>query len=202
MKLDGAVWDNEELSGRTENIRILKWLPQSDLLRHPKIKLFITQGGLQSTDEAISAGVPLIGIPMLADQWYNVQKYVYHGIGEELDFETLTEEQLTNTIYKILTNESYRHNIIRLRTLMLDQPMKPLERAIWWIEHVLRHGGAKHLRAPSANVSWSQYLELELSLHIKNERLETRQITSRNICDYNNWRASWNRVRLILRIIK
>lgn len=45
---------------------------------------------------------------------------------------------------------------------MLDQPMKPLERAIWWIEHVLRHGGAKHLRAPSANISWSQYLELEL----------------------------------------
>ena len=40
--------------------------------------------------------------------------------------------------------------------------MKPLDKAIWWIEHVLRHGGAKHLRAPAANMSWAQYLEFEL----------------------------------------
>ena len=45
---------------------------------------------------------------------------------------------------------------------MLDQPMKPLDRGIWWIEHVLRHGGARHIRAPAANMSWAEYLEFEL----------------------------------------
>ena len=45
---------------------------------------------------------------------------------------------------------------------MADQPMPPLERAVWWTEHVLRHRGGKHLRAPAANMSWAQYLELEL----------------------------------------
>lgn len=45
---------------------------------------------------------------------------------------------------------------------MDDQPSKPLERAVWWTEHVLRHGGAQHLRAPAANISWAQYLELKL----------------------------------------
>lgn len=65
---------------------------------HPNLKLFITQGGLQSTDEAISAGVPLIGIPLLADQWYNVQKYVRHHIGVQLDIEFLTEEKLIKAI--------------------------------------------------------------------------------------------------------
>ena len=45
---------------------------------------------------------------------------------------------------------------------MLDQPMKPLDRGIWWIEHVLRHGGARHLRAPAANMSWAEFLEFEL----------------------------------------
>ena len=49
---------------------------------------------------------------------------------------------------------------------MRDQPQPPLERAVWWTEHVLRHGGAKHLRAPAANMSWTQYLELELVLTI------------------------------------
>lgn len=61
---------------------------------------------------------------------------------------------------------SYRQNVIRLRDLMQDEPMKPLERAVWWTEYVLRHRGAKHLRSPTANISWTQYLELELVLII------------------------------------
>ncbi|CAH2058054.1 unnamed protein product, partial [Iphiclides podalirius] len=73
--------------------------------RHPNVKLFITQGGLQSTDEAITAGVPLIGIPMLGDQWYNVEKYVHHGIGVRLDIENLTEELLKNAIIEVAEDE-------------------------------------------------------------------------------------------------
>ncbi|KAJ8708419.1 hypothetical protein PYW07_010544 [Mythimna separata] len=155
-------WNSDVLPGRPENIKIYKWLPQSDLLRHPKIKLFILQGGLQSTDEAITAGVPLIGIPMLGDQWYIVEKYVKHNIGLQLDLESLNDNILENAIKKVIGDDSYRQNIIRLGKIMQDQPMTPLERVVWWTEHVLRHGGGKHLRAPAANMSWAEYLELEL----------------------------------------
>ncbi|KAL0860468.1 hypothetical protein ABMA27_009849 [Loxostege sticticalis] len=160
-------WNKDELPGRTENIRISKWLPQSDLLRHPKLKIFITQGGLQSTDEAITAGVPLIGIPMLADQWYNVEQYVYHKIGLQLDMETLTEEKFANAINTIINNEStFRNNAAKLRSVMKDQPQTPLERAVWWTEYVIRHAGARHLRSPSANMPWYQYFELELVAYL------------------------------------
>ncbi|KAI5633116.1 UDP-glucoronosyl and UDP-glucosyl transferase domain-containing protein [Phthorimaea operculella] len=155
-------WDKDSLPGKSDNIRIAKWFPQSDLLKHSKIKLFITQGGLQSTDEAITAGVPLLGIPMLIDQWYNVEKYVFHKIGVKLDWETLTEEKLGDAINTVINDESYRKNIKMLNVLMRDEPMSGLQRAVWWTEHVLRHGGARHLRAPAANISWAQYLELEL----------------------------------------
>ncbi|XP_047036556.1 UDP-glycosyltransferase UGT5-like [Helicoverpa zea] len=155
-------WDKDVLPGKSDNIRISKWLPQSDLLKHPKLKLFVTQGGLQSTDEAITAGVPLVGVPMLGDQWYNTEKYEHHGIGVKLELGTLTEKLFANAVNKVIGDESYRKNINKLRELMNDQPMKPLERGIWWIEHVLRHKGAKHLRSPAANISWSEYLELEL----------------------------------------
>lgn len=40
--------------------------------------------------------------------------------------------------------------------------MKPLDRAVWWTEYVLRHRGASHLRSPTANISWTDFLELEL----------------------------------------
>ncbi|CAH0598234.1 unnamed protein product [Chrysodeixis includens] len=157
-------WDKDDLPGRSDNIRISKWLPQSDLLRHPKVKLFITQGGLQSTDEAIVAGVPLIGFPLLADQWFNVEKYVHFKIGIKLDLATVTEEKLFDAIKSTIEDVSYRQNLEKLRSIMFDTPQTPLERAVWWTEYVLRHGGAKHLRSPAANISWAEYLELELVL--------------------------------------
>ncbi|XP_045507238.1 UDP-glucosyltransferase 2-like [Colias croceus] len=159
-------WEKDELPGKSQNIRISKWLPQYDLLNHPKIKLFITQGGLQSTDEAINAGVPLIGIPMLGDQWYNVEKYLYHGIGVKLDMETVTDKELETAIDNVIRDKSYRENIIRLRTIMSDQPESALDRAVWWTEYVLRHGGAKHLRAAAANMPWTQYYEIEFVLQL------------------------------------
>ncbi|XP_068624146.1 UDP-glucosyltransferase 2-like [Battus philenor] len=157
-------WDDENFPVISKNLKISKWLPQSDLLRHPKIKLFITQGGLQSTDEAISAGVPVIGIPMLGDQWYNVANYERFKIGIGLEMNTLTEEKLLSAIKTVIEDKSYRQNIVYLREFMHDQPQTPLERAMWSIEHVLRHGSTYTLRTPAANMSWTEYYELEFIL--------------------------------------
>ena len=71
---------------------------------HSKVKLFITQAGLQSTDEAITAGVPLVAIPMLGDQWYNAEKYVRHGIGTKVEIATLTEREFRNAVETVLNN--------------------------------------------------------------------------------------------------
>ncbi|XP_026331658.1 UDP-glucuronosyltransferase 2B14-like [Hyposmocoma kahamanoa] len=159
-------WNGDELPGKSDNIKIGKWFPQSDLLRHPKVKLFITQGGIQSTGEAITAHVPMIGVPMLGDQWYNVEKYIVHGIGKKLDWETLSVKQIRDAIEGMIEDESYRRNIEKLDVLIRDSPQTPLERAVWWSEYVLRHGEAKHYRSPAANISWAEYLELELMLLI------------------------------------
>lgn len=41
---------------------------------------------------------------MIADQWYNVEKYVHHKIGLKLDISTLTKEGLINAIETVITN--------------------------------------------------------------------------------------------------
>lgn len=67
--------------------------------------MFITQGGLQSTDEAITAGVPLIGVPMLGDQWYNTEKYVQHKIGIKLDLSDLEVESFKNAVRTVIEDK-------------------------------------------------------------------------------------------------
>lgn len=49
-----------------------------------------------------------------------------------------------------------------MQSIIQDQPMPSADRAVWWIEYVIRHGGAKHLRAAGANLSLREYMELDL----------------------------------------
>ncbi|KAK4872334.1 hypothetical protein RN001_014363 [Aquatica leii] len=159
-----VLWKYEldSFPDKPKNVVILKWVPQTDVLRHPNIKLFITQGGLQSLEEAFNAKVPMIGIPYIADQPKNVRKIVENGIGLSLDHKTLTKEQFKKAIIEVITNPKYLSTITRLSDLADDQPMTSLERAVWWIEYVIRHNGTTHLRSPALDIPWYQYYLLDV----------------------------------------
>jgi glucuronosyltransferase len=43
-----------------------------------------------------------------------------------------------------------------------DRPMSPLNTAIFWTEYVIRHGGAPHMRSAALELSWYQYLLLDV----------------------------------------
>ena len=49
-----------------------------------------------------------------------------------------------------------------LSTIHHDQLTKPLDRAVFWIEFVMRHKGAKHLRPLGHNLTWYQYHSLDV----------------------------------------
>lgn len=41
--------------------------------------------------------------------------------------------------------------------------MRGIDKVIWWTEYVIRHGGAKHLRNPAADLPWYQYFLLDVA---------------------------------------
>lgn len=101
------LWKFEtDLPNKPKNVRISKWLNQSDVLAHPNIQLFITHGGLLSVTEAIFYGVPMIGIPIFGDQKMNLARASRQGIVQVIPFQELTEERLLSAITEVLNDPS------------------------------------------------------------------------------------------------
>ena len=69
------------------------------------MRLFITHGGLLSTQEAVHRGVPLVGIPIYGDQRVNLARIVFSGIGIRLDYENITTESVTWALNEVLNNQ-------------------------------------------------------------------------------------------------
>lgn len=64
------VWksDLEDVDALPKNVFVRKWLPQSDILAHKNLILFISHGGLFSVFESIHKAVPMLITPMYSDQ--------------------------------------------------------------------------------------------------------------------------------------
>ncbi|XP_005392872.1 PREDICTED: UDP-glucuronosyltransferase 2B17-like isoform X3 [Chinchilla lanigera] len=144
------------------NTQLYDWIPQNDLLGHPKTKAFITHGGANGVYDAINHGVPMVGIPLLGDQHDNIAHMEAKGAAVALDFQTMSTTDLVNALKEVMNNPSFKQNVMRLSTIHHDQLVKPLDRAVFWIEFVMRHKGARHLRPLAQNLTWYQYHSLDV----------------------------------------
>uniref|UniRef100_A0A8D9AUF6 UDP-glucuronosyltransferase n=1 Tax=Cacopsylla melanoneura TaxID=428564 RepID=A0A8D9AUF6_9HEMI len=156
-------WEEDNIDGLPNNVICRKWLPQQDLLAHPRIKLFITQGGLQSLQEAVHYQVPVIGIPFFGDQNYNARVITRIGIGTFMEFEDIGTAKLEENVKEVLYNESYSANVKRVSSIVKNQMMNPRDTAVWWVEYVLKAGGnVNHLKPEYYHLSLFQYLGLDV----------------------------------------
>ncbi|XP_078597350.1 UDP-glucuronosyltransferase 2C1-like [Branchiostoma floridae x Branchiostoma japonicum] len=160
-----VVWryTGEKPAGLGNNTKLLDWLPQNDLLGHPQTRAFVTHAGINGVYEALHHGVPMVCLPLFFDQPGNAARVVVRGLGVKLDLSTVTTDQLYEAIALVITNKSYRETAAHLSRLHRDQPQSPMERAVWWIEHVIKHGGLSHLRARAVDLPWYQYYLLDVA---------------------------------------
>lgn len=141
--------------GLPKNVHVLPWIPQVKVFKHRNLKAFITHGGLMGTQEAIHYGIPLIGIPLFADQFINIDTYVRKNIAIGLDIDTLTEEKLDKALNDILNDSKYRDTVRKVSERFLDRPLTAADTAVYWVEYIIRHG-ANALRSPAMDLTWWQ----------------------------------------------
>ncbi|XP_071185150.1 UDP-glucuronosyltransferase 2A1-like [Salvelinus alpinus] len=144
------------------NTRVMDWIPQNDLLGHPKTRAFITHGGTNSIYEAIYHGVPMVGIPMFADQPDNMVHMKAKGAAVIMDFNTMKTQDLVDGLNTVINEPSYKENALRLSRIHHDRPISPKDEAVFWIEFTMRNKGAKHLRVQAHELTWYQYHSLDV----------------------------------------
>ncbi|XP_070691655.1 UDP-glucuronosyltransferase 2A2-like [Pempheris klunzingeri] len=162
-----VIWRHKGARPATlgNNTLLVDWMPQNDLLGHPKTKLFVAHGGTNGVQEAIYHGVPVVGLPLFFDQYDNLLRLKEKGAAKLLTINTVDkDDNFLKAIQEVLSEPSYRANMQRLSRLHKDQPMKPLDSALYWIEFVMRHKGAAHLRAQSYRLPWYSYHSVDVLL--------------------------------------
>lgn len=108
----------------------------------------------------------MVVIPFIADQKSNADKVKHKGLGQVLDWETLSVDEFNTTIQEVIKNPIYKETIKKLASQIQDVPMKAVEKAAWWTEYVLRHKQTKHLKGPRIPIYQYYYLDVFVFLGV------------------------------------
>jgi len=144
-----------------DNVKLFSWVPQNDILGHRNMRLFITHCGNNGQYEAVYHGVPMIGFPLFAEQPTNCQRIITKNYGLCMKIFEFSPEELYNNIHEILSNSKYSTAIKKSSEIARSEPMNSREKAVYWIEHVIKFGG-NHLRTDAMQLPLYQFLMLDI----------------------------------------
>jgi zeaxanthin glucosyltransferase len=124
--------DPSDLEPIPPNTIVVRVAPQIELLK--RASLCITHAGLNTALESLTAGVPMVAIPIGYDQPGVARRIAYHGVGEFVEIGNLTARCLMELIAKVRSNPRYRDKAQWFRKILkqthgLDMAAEIVERA-------------------------------------------------------------------------
>lgn len=161
-----VIWkfEDESIPNLPDNVLVRKWLPQTDILAHPNIVLFITHGGMFSNFEANKYGLPLLVIPFVGDQFRNALRVQSSGYGQYMGFKSINHETLPEALNELLNDKKYLNRAKEIAAVFDDNIVHPMDEFMWWVDHVIKFRGAKHLKSAAIEMSLFSYLLLDVIL--------------------------------------
>jgi MGT family glycosyltransferase len=93
-------------TGLPGNFIVQKYVPQLQVLKYTDV--FITHAGMNSVQEAMYFGVPIIAVPQSTDQYLNGSRAAQIGAGIYFDRGTVKASVLRRAVEKVLANPAYK----------------------------------------------------------------------------------------------
>ncbi|KAI6196346.1 hypothetical protein M3Y94_01098100 [Aphelenchoides besseyi] len=161
------LWKYEkenDFAKKHPNLITSPWLPQSDLLAHPKMLAFLTHGGANSLNEAATIGTPLIVCPLFADQPRNAFLVEFRKLGVRLDAKSLTTENIVNAMREIIDNHSYRQNAKEMAKVIAAKPMNADDTFVKYAELAAQFDLHSKLDIPGRHLSTFVFYNIDVYL--------------------------------------
>ena len=116
----GPDADPAQYGPQPAHVHLARYIPHSALL--PRCAVFITHGGYGSVMAGLNAGVPLVVLPISADQPYNAACCAALGVGTVVEPDDRTPEAIREAVRLVLSDPSYRAQAERVRDAMAALP--------------------------------------------------------------------------------
>ncbi|HEU5484841.1 MAG TPA: glycosyltransferase [Microlunatus sp.] len=101
-----GTFDQSRLRPAPPNVRVAAYEPQS---RAMICDAAVIHGGAGTTVAALARGIPLVTVPMFADQMHNADRLVAHGLGLRVEPDQVAHA-LVPAVRQILNDPTYRTN--------------------------------------------------------------------------------------------
>jgi UDP:flavonoid glycosyltransferase YjiC (YdhE family) len=121
-----------------EHIHLEQYVSARVMLQHADVA--INHAGSSSMLHALVEGVPILALPLGADQHYHAFRLAGNGAGLQLDPYQMTPDELSHTVELLLDDDLYRRNAQRLSAEIASMPA-PAE-AVPLLEELARRGPA------------------------------------------------------------
>jgi hypothetical protein len=150
------------------NVFLSDWLPQNDLLGHPKVRAFVTQGGYLSMGEAAYHGVPILGLPFIPGQAELIRFAFDQGRALYVPTNGLEQGNVAPTVQalqQLLQDSSYTAaaQVVSRRLKAVQRPYK--EQAADWVEYAAAvKDDGPFLYAMKLQQQWYQQAMLDVLL--------------------------------------
>jgi UDP:flavonoid glycosyltransferase YjiC (YdhE family) len=101
----GRDQDSARFGPQPPNVRLEGYVPQPLLLPH--CDAFVTHGGFNSVKESLSVGVPMVVLPITADQPYSAQRAAALGAARVIGPAERTATGVRDAVAQVLADPSY-----------------------------------------------------------------------------------------------
>lgn len=153
--------DLRALLTNREKLYISTWLPQVDILGHPKALAFFSHAGMGGTTESLHFGVPVVALPILGDQPANAAAIEESGLGVQISVTELSKDNLVAAFKQVL-EPRFQDKVKQLQRAWHDRPLPPMDTAVYWTEYAARNANFT-FRSAAADVPLYQYLNLDVA---------------------------------------
>lgn len=116
----GRDEDRSRFGSPPPNVRLEPYVPQPLLLA--RCDALVTHGGFNSVKESLAAGVPMVVLPITADQPYSAQRCAALGVARVIGPEERRAASVRDAVGAVLNDDGFRDRARQFQAEMAALP--------------------------------------------------------------------------------